>query len=228
MHGSCDDCPDAAGHGSLRARRHLPRLRPPALPAARRRMPSAASTELVSALASALRSADSRRASDRRDNSQAPAAGPGKSDASTEFAHGPTWRRGERRTDVRRRSASGYRRWRGLRARDKSGFRRRIPAATPATVATIAPMLAFRGSRGVRSRCKDANRANGVPRWKGRPTRTSWRRSTTIFRCIATATERENPVLAAATPPPAVDATPLTPTKAAYVQAWMKASRHRR
>ncbi len=43
-----------------------------------------------------------------------------------------------------------------------------------------------------------------------------------------TATEREDPAPAAATPPPAADAVPLTPTRAAYVQAWMKASRQRR
>jgi hypothetical protein len=33
---------------------------------------------------------------------------------------------------------------------------------------------------------------------------------------------------AAATPPPAAESTRLTPTKAAYVQAWMKASGQRR
>jgi hypothetical protein len=43
-----------------------------------------------------------------------------------------------------------------------------------------------------------------------------------------TAPARDDPAPAAATPPPATDATPLTPTKAAYVQAWMKASRQRR
>lgn len=59
------------------------------------------------------------------------------------------------------------------------------PAATPATAATIAPMLAFRGPSGVRSKCKDVNRTIGVHRWKGRPTRISRRCSTTIFRCIA-------------------------------------------
>jgi len=43
-----------------------------------------------------------------------------------------------------------------------------------------------------------------------------------------TAPVREDPAPAAATPPPATDATLLTPTRAAYVQAWMKASRQRR
>jgi hypothetical protein len=42
------------------------------------------------------------------------------------------------------------------------------------------------------------------------------------------ATEREEPAAAAATPPPAMAATRLTPTKAAYVQAWIKASGQRR
>jgi hypothetical protein len=185
-----------------------------------------ASTELVSALASALRSVDSRRASDRRDNNQTPAAGPAKSDASA----APRMAQ----PDV---AAKGERMSVGEALPGAVGAAASAPATSQAsgadsgrdaaTVAMTAPMLAFRGSRGVRSRCKDAHRANGVPRWKGRLTRTSWRRSTTIFRLVRRRQNGES-LLAAATPPPAVDATPLTPTKAAYVQAWMKASRHSR
>ncbi len=142
------------------------------------------SRELVSALAGELRSTESRRASGR-DDSRGPTTGAGKSDASTAFAHGSAWRRAAGRTD----HASAVRFLAPSMMPPPRPRQHRLPApapaATPATAATIAPMLAFRGSRGVRSRCKDVNRTNGVHRWKGRPTRISRRCSTTIFRCIA-------------------------------------------
>ena len=42
------------------------------------------------------------------------------------------------------------------------------------------------------------------------------------------ATKRVGPVVAAATPPLATEATRLTPTETTYVQAWMKASGRQR
>ncbi len=226
---SGDDRPGAARHGSVGAAATcralgLRRCRPPHTPDAER----PASRELVSALASALRSAESRRASERRDDGRGAGDGTRQERCEHRLAHGPARRRAEWRTDHHRRirfqAPSMMRPPRPRQHRLPAP----APAATPATAATIAPMLAFRGSRGVRSRCKDVNRANGVHRRKGRLTWTSRRRSTTIFRCIARRRSGRIPPSAAATPPPATDATPLTPTRAAYVQAWMKASRQRR
>jgi len=186
-----------------------------------------ASTERVSALASALRSADSRRASDRRDNSQAPSAGTGKSDASTatRMAQPGVAPKGDP-------TALGE------------------PLADTTDAAASAPLTSQGSGAGSGRDAGDSrdDRADAgvsrvprstiqVQRRELSERRPSLERQADVDQLAAfdddlptrrTATEREDPSLAAATPPPAIDATPLTPTKAAYVQAWMKASRQRR
>jgi hypothetical protein len=186
-----------------------------------------ASTERVSALASALRSADSRRASDRRDNSQAAVAGSGKSDAST----------------APRTAQPGV---------APKGDRTSLDDPLPDSIDTAAsaPVTSQGSGAGSGRDAGDSrdDRADAgvsrvpqstiqVQRRESSERRPSLERQADVDQLAAfdddlptrrTATEREDTALAAATPPPAIDATPLTPTKAAYVQAWMKASRQRR
>jgi len=186
-----------------------------------------ASTELVSALASALRSVDSRRASDRRDNNQTPAAGPAKSDASAapRMAQPDVAAKGERMS-----------------------VGEALPGAVGAAASAPATSQASGADSGRDAGDSRDDRADAGVSRVPRSTIQVQRRASSERRPslerqadadqLATfdddlptrpaATERESHLLAAATPPPAVDAMPLTPTEAAYVQAWMKASRHSR
>lgn len=186
-----------------------------------------ASKELVSALASALRSADSRRASDRRDDSRAPAAGPAKNDASTtsRMAQAEVTPKGERTTaggtlprtidDAASRAATGHATGAGS-GRDAGDIR---DDRADAGVSRVT-----RGTIQVQRR-ESSERRPSLERRADVDQLATFDDDSTMHR---TAAEREDPALAAATPPPATDAAPLTPTKAAYVQAWMKASRQRR
>jgi len=186
-----------------------------------------ASKQLASALASALRSAESRRASDRRDNGQTPAAGPGKDDASRDsrMAQAGAASKGDRTT-----------------------LGESLPDTTDA--ASSAPATSQESGAGSGRDAGDSrdDRADAgvsrvprstiqVQRRKSNERRPSLERQADANQLATfdddlptrrTATEREPSALAAATPPPASGATSLTPTKAAYVQAWMNASRQRR
>ena len=186
-----------------------------------------ASRELVNALADALRSADSHRASERREDSRAPAAGPGKSDVGAE----------SRMTQARAAPPGG---------------RTTLGGPLAGTTSDAAPTAGARQTSGAGSG-RDAgdrrdDRADAgvsrVPRGtiqvqsrESSERRTSPERQADMNQLATfdedpathrTATQREDYAPAAATPPPAMDATPLTPTMAAYVQAWMKANRQRR
>jgi len=186
-----------------------------------------ASRELASALASALRSADSRRASDRRDDSQTPAAGPGKVEAGTPSRMAQT-------------------------GAAPKGDRTTLGESLPGTIdaAPSAPVTSQGSGAGSGRDAGDSrdDRADAgvsrvprstiqVQRRESSERRPSLERQADADQLATfdddlptrrTAAERESPALAAATPPPASGATSLTPTKAAYVQAWMKASRQRR
>ena len=184
------------------------------------------SRELVSALAGALRSTDSRRASGRDDN-RGPTTGADKSDA---------------RTALRMAQAGDA----------KNGERTTIGGPLTSAIDDASPTAATTQTSGAGSG-RDAgdsrdDRADAgvsrvprstiqVQRRESNERRPSLERQAdpdqpAMFDddlpMLRTATERENPAIAAATPPPATDATPLTPTRAAYVQAWMKASRQLR
>ncbi|MEP7182736.1 MAG: hypothetical protein ABI886_11145 [Betaproteobacteria bacterium] len=186
-----------------------------------------ASTELVSALANALRSADSRRATERRDDSRAPAARPGKSDVGTGF----------------RMTQPGA---------APPGDRTTLGGPPLGTAGDAAPTAGAKQTSGAASG-RDAgdshdDRADAgvsrvarstieVQRRESSERRPSPERQADMDQLATfdddlpmprTATERGNSAPAAATPPPATAAAPLTPTKAAYVQAWMNASRQRR
>jgi hypothetical protein len=186
-----------------------------------------ASKELVSALASALRSADSHRASERRDDSRAPAPGPGKRDDGTvlRITQAGTAPPGERTTfggplagttgDAA--PAAGAERASGAASGRDAGDSRDDRA--DAGVSRIP-----RGTIQVRSR-ESSERRPSPERQADMDQLATFDEDLPMHR---TATAREVPAPAAATPPPATDATPMTPASAAYVHAWMKASRQRR
>jgi len=184
-------------------------------------------TELVSELASALRSAESRRASDRGEVSRAPAEGPGKSDGGTgsRMAQPGSAPPGERAT-----------------------LRESLPAtpvgAPPAAGATQASGTGSgRDAGDIHDDRADAGVSRvvrstiPVQRHDSSARRPSPEREADMDQLAAfdedlpmhrAATARVDPAPAAATPPPATEAVRLTPTTAAYVRAWMKASGQRR
>ena len=107
--------------------------------------------ELVAELANVLRSAESRRTSDRRDIGGAPAPGPGKSDDGTGSRVAAIRSRDARRTDdseSRFRATPSTQRPRPEQHRLPGQVR----VATPATALTTAPTLVLRESFGVRCR----------------------------------------------------------------------------
>ena len=200
----------------------------PSATAADRLLPDAerpASADLVGALASALRSGDSRRASDRRDDSRAPAAGPGRSDAGTEsrVAQSGTAPPGEFSTSsapvsgaageaaptagAKPTTSAGSGRDAGDSRDERAGVSR-VPQST------------------MQAQRRESSGRRPAPERQADPDQLAT--FDEEFPMHRTTTGREVPDPAAATPPPATDAAPLTPTKAAYIYAWMKASRQRR
>jgi hypothetical protein len=186
-----------------------------------------ASTELADALASALRSADSRRATDRRDDGRATTTAPGKGDAATAFRIAQP----------------------GVAPKGNEGaFGGPLPHAGDDAASTAAKGQASGvGSGGGAGDSRDNRADAGVSRVvkgtiqtqrrESSGSRTSLERQADMDQAAMfdedvpmhrTAMEQQVSAVAAATPPPATGATPLSPTRAAYVQAWMKASRSRR
>ncbi len=185
------------------------------------------SAELVSALSSALRSAESHRATERRDDSRAPAAGPGKSETST----------GSRMTQPGA-APPGERTGLGVPLTSTAG-----DAASTAGTTQASGASSGRDAGDSRDDRADAGVSRvprstiQVQRRESSERRPSPERQADMDQLATfdddlpmqrTATAREESAPAAATPPPATDTTPLAPTKAAYVQAWMKASRKSR
>jgi hypothetical protein len=196
-----------------------------------RRAPDAeptASAELVTELASALRSAPAHRPPDGRDTGRAPAAGPGRSDdGAVSRIAGQTGaaRPGEQAVAgpslpgapidegpmarAARSSGSGS----GRDAGDSRDDRADVGV-----------------SRVLRSTIPVQRRESGAQRLSPER-RADLDRLATFdedFPVQRAATDRAVPAPAAATPPPAAAEARLTPTRAAYVQAWMKASGPRR
>jgi len=186
-----------------------------------------ASVELVSALASALRSADSRRATGRHDDNQTSAAWTGKRDGGSGSRMTPlgTALPGEPTTPggppldpaggvaptAGAKQTSG-----GASGRDAGDSHvDRADAGVSQVPRSTIQVQRRESSERLPSPERQSDMDQLATFDEGLPMR---RR----------ATDRADPGLAAATPPPATDAAPLTPTKAAYVQAWMKASRQRR
>jgi hypothetical protein len=180
----------------------------------------------VSALASALRSAESRRASERRDDSRASAARSGKSDVGTgsRVAQPGPAPPGERTT------LGGVLPGTAVDTAPTAGAKQTSGAASGRDAGDSRDDRADAGVSRVPQSTIQAQRRESSER------RPSLQRQADVDQ-LATfdddlpmhaTTERQDPVPAAATPPPATDATALTPTRAAYVQAWMKASRQRR
>jgi hypothetical protein len=185
-----------------------------------------ASAELVNALASALRSRDSQRASERRDDGRVPAAGPGSSGVGTEFRMAPPGT-----TSATERTNPG------AAVPGSTG-----DAGSPAGAKQATGAGSGRDAGDGRDERADAGVSRvaqstmQVQRRESSRPRPSLERQADVDQLAAfdddplrrTATAEEGPAPAAATPPPAVDAAPLTPTRAAYVQAWMNASRQPR
>ncbi len=186
-----------------------------------------ASRELVTALANALRSSESRRASDRPDDGNAPAAGPGKIDVGTASRMAETGA-----------APNGEQTSLGAPLPGAVG-----DAASKAVTTQASGAGSGRNAGDSRDDRVDAGASRvarstiQVQRRESSERRPSLERQADVDQ-LATfdddlpmrrpAMEGEHPAPAAATPPPATDATPLTPTRAAYVQAWMKASRQHR
>ncbi len=189
--------------------------------------PRPASAELANALASALRSADSRRATDRRDDDRETTAGPGKGDAATAFriAQPGVAPKGNKRTFGEPNPRAG----------DDSASttaKGRVPGIGSGGGAGDSPDN--RADAGV---SRVAGGTIGAQKRESSKSRTSLERQADVDQVATfdddvpmhrTAMEQQASAVAAATPPPATDAAPLSPTRAAYVQAWMKASRQRR
>jgi hypothetical protein len=182
--------------------------------------------ELVSELARALRSAESRRSSDRREVGRAPAEGSGKSNDTTASGAGQP---GSATPDQ---GATGGKSLAGTPVdAAKMTAATRTSGAGSGRDAGDSPddRADARTSRVPQSKMPIERRESSTPHPP--PERQAdMDRLATFDEDLSTsrgATERE-PAAAAATPPPAVAATRLTPTKAAYVQAWIKASGQRR
>ena len=186
-----------------------------------------ASTSLVGELASALRSAASRPASDRPAAGGAKAAGPGNSDKGNGSRMAPpgaavpgdrsTARVSRPGTSVDATPAAGGRQASGAGSGREAGDSPddRADAGLSRVPRGTIPVQRLESSagRGTPERQADMDQLASFD--EDSPTH----RVTTL---------REDPAPAAATPPPATETTPLTATRAAYVQAWMKASGQRR
>jgi hypothetical protein len=202
----------------------------PSATAADRLLPDAerpASADLVGALASALRSADSRRASDRRDDSLAPAATPGRSDAGTESRVAQTGTAPQGELAASGAPASGA----ASEAAPTAGAKPTTSAGSGRDAGDSRDERADTGVSRVPQSTMQAQRRESSgrrpsPERHADPDQLATFDEEPPMHRMTTAREVPNP--AAATPPPATDAAPLTPTKAAYVYAWMKASRQRR
>jgi len=202
----------------------------PSATAADRLLPDAerpASADLVGALASALRSTDSRRASDRRDDSRAPAAGPGRSDAGTESRVAQTGTAPPGELSTSSAPASGA----AGEAAPTAGAKPTTSAGSGRDAGDSRDERADAGVSRVPQSTMQAQRRESsgrrpAPERQADPDQLATFDEEPPMHRMTTA--REVPDPAAATPPPATDAAPLTPTKAAYVYAWMKASRQRR
>jgi len=183
--------------------------------------------EVVSELASALRTAESRRASERRDDSRAPAAGADRRDVGTNS-----------RIAQPEAAPPGGRTTPGGPQPGAMGIAAPAAGAMPASVAGLGRDAGDSSDDRADAGASPVPRGTiQVQRRESSERRPSLDRQADPGQLAAfdadrlmnrTASEREEPTLAAATPPPATDVTLLTPTRAAYVQAWMKASRQRR
>jgi len=185
------------------------------------------SKAIVNELASALRSAESHRASEGRDDGRAPAAGSGRNDVGSEFrmaqpqaappSEGTT--RGGPLPGITGDAAptAGAKQASGAGSGRDAGDSRDERADAGVSRVPQSTMQAQR---------RESSGRRPAPERQADPDQLATFDEEPPMHRMTTA--REVPDPAAATPPPATDAAPLTPTKAAYVYAWMKASRQRR
>ena len=185
------------------------------------------STKLVGELARALRSPESLPTSDRRDGGRAPAAGPGKSNEANGSQVAPF---GAAAPGVR---ATGGQTPGGNLA---DGARTTGTTSTSSTGAgrdagDSPDNRADTGtSRVLRSTMPMERRESSAP-GRSPERRADMDQPATFDEDLSmprTAEVRADPAPAAATPPAAADTPRLTPSQAAYVQAWIRASGQRR
>jgi hypothetical protein len=187
-----------------------------------------ASAERVTELASALRSAPAHRPPDRGDTGRAPAAGPGRTDdgAGSRIAGQPgAGQPGEQavgKPSLPGAPVDGAPMARAARSSGSGTGRDAGDSRDDRADVGVSPVL--------RSTIPVERRESGAQRLSPER-RADMDRLATFdedFPVQRAATARADPAPAAATPPPAAAETRLTPTRAAYVQAWMKASGPRR
>jgi len=185
-----------------------------------------ASADLVGALASALHSTE-RRASDGRDDNLAPAAGPGRSVAGSESRAAQTGTAPPGQLATSGAPASGA----TGEAAPNGGATSNTSAGSGRDAGDSRDERADAGLSRVPQSTMQAQRRESsarrpAPERQADPDQlATFDEESPMHRAT---TAREVPDPPAASPPPATDAAPLTPTKAAYVSAWMKASRQRR
>lgn len=181
-------------------------------------------TEVVSELAGALRSAASRRAEEEHQAGRAPAAGPGRTN------DGNSTRTDQPETTL------------------PPGERAIVRESLPGTAVDVVPMSGAATASGAGSGrdagdSPDYRAAAGVSRVLRGTLQAQGRESSAVRLSPERQADMDQPATfdddlsayrvtmvradaapAAATPPPATEATRLTPTEATYVQAWMKSS----
>ncbi len=182
---------------------------------------------LVSALESALRTEDSRHATERREDGRAPAAGPGKGGgiAGSRMMPAGTSPTGEPATsrDPLSRAAGGASA--AARAKEASAAAFGHDAGDSPDNRADTGVTRMPQSTIEVQRRESSERRPSPERQADMDQVASFDDDSPTQRKSA---GRADPAPAAATPPPATGNAPLTLTSAAYVQAWMKASRQRR
>ena len=184
-------------------------------------------TKLVAELARALRSPESPRTSDRRDGGRAPAAGSGKSNEGNGSQVAPPGAAapGERATGGKTPGSNPVdaARTTGTTSTSSTGAGRDA-GDSPDNRADTGT------SRVLRSTMPMERRESSAPR-RSAERRAEMDQPATFDEDLSmprTAEVRADPAPAAATPPAAADTPRLTPSQAAYVQAWIRASGQRR
>jgi len=182
-------------------------------------------TELVGELAHALRSAESRGTSDGREIGRAPATGAGNSNDRTRMSQSEAATPGERATVGK--SPGGN----SVAASPTTGAARASSAGSGRDAGDSPDDRADAGTSRVPRSTMPMERRESSARRRSPEQQADMDQLATFDENVSmqrAAKVRADPAPAAAAPPAATEITRLTPTLAAYVQAWIRASGQRR